>query len=262
MDTMSGGRARVFGIGGVLAAAMLGGFLASPASAHDTGTFQDKSFTVTLVSPTPTYDANTDQTTIKFTLEGTDKASHITVVPCGSPTVVSTKGPDGKPAQETGQDPSTEHAGTKFDGTLGEYEIVYQGNVPGLEVIVKNGPGHKHFTLKACTTETTTPSTPTEQTPPSNDPPASNDPPVSNNPPASNNPSNTPAANQPSESGTQVAGTTETKPGSDVLGDQLTAPEAQATLPRTGLPMPALAPIGTVLLALGGVATALGRRSR
>ena len=234
----------------------------APASAHDTGTFQDKNYNVTLLSPTPTYDANTNQTTIKFTLEGTDKASHITLVPCGSPTVVSAKGPGGKEAEGTGQDPSTEHAGTKFDGTLGEYEIVYQGNVPGLEVIVKNGPGHKHFTLKACTTETTTPSTPTEQTPPNNNPPASENPPAAENPPASNNQPNNPATNQPGESGTQVAGATETKPGSDVLSDQLTAPEAQATLPRTGLPMPALAPIGTVLLALGGLTSAFGRRTR
>ena len=243
------------GVIGVLGALMLGGLIASAASAHDTGTFQDKDYKVTLVSLA--YDAEANQTTIKFKLEGTDTASHITIVPCGSPKLMSAKGPSGPVQTESGQDPSTEHSGTKINSaTMGDYEVVYEGNVPGLEVIVKNGPGHKHFPLQPCTAETTTPSTPENTSPTTeNTSPASEN----SNPPA-NNPSGNPAANQPSESGTQVAGNTQTKPGSDVLGDQLTAPEAQADLPRTGLPVPALASLGTTLLALGGLATALGRR--
>ena len=181
------------------------------------------------------------------------------VVPCGSPTLVSASGPDGAGQPETGQDGSTGHTGTKFPkGAIGEYTIVYEGQVNGLDFIVKNGDGHQHYAVASCTAETTTPDA-------AENPPG--DTPTSSTPTSSTPDSSSPPASQPSQSGTDVGGTKQSQPGTTVLGEQLTQPETQPqtlgnNLPRTGLPLPALAPLGTVLLARGGLATALGRRPR
>ena len=233
--------------GGGLAAVMIGGFLVSPAGAHgDTSKFQDKNYTVTYSDPV----FKDGQTTFKITLNGTEAASHVTVVPCGSPTLVSATGPAGAGEATTGPDGSTGHTGTKFPkGPMGEYTIVYQGQVNGLDFIVKNGDGHQHFAVASCTTPTTTP-------------------PATQNTPTSSTESSTPdSSSPPNQSGNDVGGTKQAKPGTTVLGEQLTQPETQPatlgnTLPRTGLPVPALASMGTVLLALGSFATALGRRPR
>ena len=230
-----------------LAGVTLGGFLASPAGAHgDASKFQDKNYTVSYSDPV----FKDGQTTFKITLSGTETASHILVVPCGSPTLVSATGPAGAGEATTGPDGSTGHTGTKFPkGPVGEYTIVYQGQVNGLDFIVKNGDGHQHFAVASCTTQTTTP-------------------PATQNTPTSSTDSSTPdSSSPPSQSNTDVGGTNQAKPGTTVLGEQLTQPATQPetlgnTLPRTGLPVPALASMGTMLLALGGVATALGRRPR
>jgi hypothetical protein len=259
----TGARRAALLVSGGLAAVMLGGFFASPASAHgDTSKFQDKNYTVTYSDPV----FKDGQTTFKITLNGTEPASHVLIVPCGSPTLVSASGPAGAGQPETGNDGSTGHTGTKFPkGAIGEYTIVYQGQVNGLDFIVKNGDGHQHYAVESCTTQTTTPpaaenppETPTSTTPTSSTPTSST--PTSSTPTSSTPTSSTPG--QPSQPGAEVAGTNQAKPGTTVLGEQLTQPEPQVALPRTGLPVPALAPIGTMLLALGGLATALGRRPR
>ena len=237
-----------------LAGVMLGGFLVSPAGAHgDTSKFQDKNYTVSYSDPV----FKDGQTTFTITLSGTETASHVVIVPCGSPTLVSATGPAGAGDPETGTDGSTGHTGTKFPkGPMGEYTIVYQGQVNGLDFIVKNGDGHQHFAVESCTTETTTPTT------------AGNTPTTAGNTPTSSTDSSSPdSSSPPSQSNSDVGGTNQAKPDTTVLSEQLLQPQAQPetlgnTLPRTGLPVPALASIGTMLLALGGVATALGRRPR
>jgi hypothetical protein len=241
---------RALFVSGGLAAVMVAGFFASPAGAHgDASDFQDKNYTVTYSDPV----FADGKTTFKITLSGTEEASHVLVVPCGSPTLVSATGPNGAGQPENGEDGSTGHTGTKFPkGPMGEYTIVYEGQVNGLDFIVKNGNGHQHFAVGSCTTETTTPTT------------AGNTPTTAGNTPTSSTPD---SSSPPSQSNTDVGGTTQAKPGTTVLGEQLTQPEAQPqtlgnTLPRTGLPVGALASIGTTLLALGGLATALGRRPR
>ena len=260
MKRTRGWRTALFVSGG-LAAVVLGGFFASPAGAHgDTSKFQDKNYTVTYSDPV----FEDGKTTFTITLSGTETASHVLVVPCGSPTLVSATGPEGAGKPETGQDGSTGHTGTKFpQGPMGEYTIVYEGQVNGLDFIVKNGDGHQHYAVGSCTTETTTP--PAAENPPNtptSSTPTSSNTPTSSTPTSSTPGSSAPPSEQPSQSNTEVAGTNQAKPGTTVLGEQLTAPEAQAVLPRTGLAGPALAPIGTMLLALGGLATALGRRPR
>jgi hypothetical protein len=118
--------------------------------------------------------------------------------------------------------------------------------------VVKDGNGHKHYTAgtNVCQQASQTPPQPPT---PTGDQSGGNQ----------SNPNVGGASNQNPGPGNEVQGSTAAKPGSEVLGEQLTAPQTQgSTLPRTGLPLPALAPVGTLLVALGGLASALGRSTR
>ena len=271
MHRTTGWRARVVGISGVLAAGVAIGFLtAGPAGANDDlDKYQGDKKNVSVTSDR-SYDDQTNRTTFTFTLSATENVSHVVLMACEGIEIVSATGPNGAakegdaPKNDPSIDDQEQHVGIKFEpGVPGTYTIVFVGNIAGADFVVKDGDGHKHFPNggEVCKPVTTpqTPSTPSEETPPQNNP-LQNDAP-SNDPP-SNNPPAALASNQPSEPDTEVQGSsTASNPGPDVLGSQVTAPEAQGnTLPRTGVPLPVLAPIGTALLALGGVATALGRR--
>jgi hypothetical protein len=255
----TGVRRAVLGVGLALAAVVAG-----PAGANDdVDKYQGDKKNVSVQAQGPNYDGT--NTTFTFTLSATENVSHVVLMTCPNIQIVSATGPQGanKEGDAPKQDSSIKdegHVGIKFEpGVPGTYTIVFAGNIAGAEFVVKDGDGHKHFTAgdanNVCKPPVSTqqpPSTPSGQQP-------QQQPPSGGNP---SNPNNQGASNQTGGAGTQVAGNTQTRPGSDVLGNQLTAPEAQATLPRTGLPVPALAPIGTMFLALGGLATALGRWPR
>jgi len=261
-------RARVLGATGLLA---MGLALAAavPAGANDDlAKYQGDKKNVSVTS-TRAYDQATNRTTFTFTLNATENVSHVVLMACEGIEIVSATGPNGAakegdaPKNDPSIDDQSQHVGIKFEpGVPGQYTIVFVGNIAAADFVVKDGDGHKHFPSGAevCQPVQTpqTPGTPSGEQP--------SNPQQPSNPPsggeASNNPNATGAANQNSGTGTQAGGNTATQPGSTVLGEQLTAPEALATLPRTGMPIAALVPIGTMLVALGGLATVLGRYAR
>jgi hypothetical protein len=152
-------------------ALMATGVLADRATADDTSGYNDK---VTSVEGSMTYDSAANQTTFVFKLSVSEQVSHVTITSCPEGNqIVSSAGPSGTKT-ETGKDPSTNHTGVKFEpGKAGTYTVVFSGNVSGANFIVKNGSGHKHYTIgtgSGCsgtavtTSSTTTTSGPTGDT--------------------------------------------------------------------------------------------------
>jgi LPXTG-motif cell wall-anchored protein len=123
------------------------GMFANRATASDDlPKYQDK---VDRIEGSRSYNAGTKQTTFVFNATFKEQVSHITVTTCpeNTATVVSATGPSGTKT-ETGKDPSINHTGVKFEpGKSGTYTVVFSGDVAGADFIVKNGDGHKHYSM-------------------------------------------------------------------------------------------------------------------
>lgn len=276
-------RAGLIGVTGALAAVIaIAAATAGPAQAHgDPGSDYKGGNKGAEVEPLRTYDPDANQTTFSFTLTlnpGSEPVSHVLMMACPDLSIVSATGPQGtkrEPAEgnEPKADPSIEgspHNGIKFEpGVAGTYTIVFVGNIAGAEFVVKDGDAHKHFfsgpESDLCKTVTSTPpaTTPEETTPTPIGPESE---PKKDIEPATSNPGTEVESNQTSQPGTEVSGTNTTNnppagSSTQVLGAQLTQPEVQANLPRTGPALPLLAPIGALLVAFGGLVTAIGRRA-
>jgi hypothetical protein len=129
---------------------LVGAWIGSAGAGGDgEDSFQDApGFTVTA---TRNFDGS--NTTFTFTLgsQNGERASHVVLATCPEGVEpISAGGPDGQqPGSGNVVDGSAgagNHTGVKFDpGTLGTYTVTYPGNVQSAQLIVKNGPGHKHF---------------------------------------------------------------------------------------------------------------------
>jgi len=136
---------------------LIGAWVGSAGAGGDgEGSFQDApGFTV---SATREFDRS--NTTFSFTIgsRSGERADHVMMATCPEGVEpVRAGGPDG-PQPGTGNvvdgsPGSGNHTGVKFQpGKLGTYTVTYPGNVESAQLVVKNGPGHKHFPYGApCT---------------------------------------------------------------------------------------------------------------
>jgi hypothetical protein len=146
--------------------AFLLGLLAGPAGGTDQGTFDNENFAVS-----GSRNESGGQTTFSFTLSGESDPNFVLLLSCPEGIEpVRAEGPDGDPDNAPGGEG---HTGEKFTpGSLGTYTVVYSGNVTGAELVIKNGPGHRHFGVgtgcnantPATTSSTTTTTIPTTTT--------------------------------------------------------------------------------------------------
>ncbi|MEW6473200.1 MAG: hypothetical protein AB1679_13090 [Actinomycetota bacterium] len=268
----------------------------APAQAHDNpGDYMgDKKGAK--VEPQRTYDSDANRTIFSFMLtlnSGESQVSHVLLGACEGLEIVSVSGPPG--ANKDPEAPKADnsnggggHFGVKYEpGKPGTYTIVFAGNIAGAEFVIKDGTGHKHFpsgqasdVCKPVTTSQTTPTTVGGDTTPTttggdttptttggNTTPTT----IGGNTTPTTTGSN-PGTTPPGQPSTEVQGATVTNdnpaatpaaPATVVMGTQESQPEALgSTLPRTGSGLGHLAPLGAMLVTLGSVALAAGRRSR
>lgn len=147
--------------------AFLLGLLAGPALGGNDANFTDDGYAVT---GSRAYNQGQNRTTFSFTLTGNSNPNYVLLISCPeNQAVVSAVGPGNKGPDNAGQGEG--HTGTKFTpGDRGTYTIVFSGDVAGAEMVVKNGPGHRHFGAQGpgclSSTTTTTASTTTTTTAP------------------------------------------------------------------------------------------------
>lgn len=121
------------------------GLTGTAALATDQGSFQNNGYRV-FASRVVESGPNTSFT---YRLEGRGPAEQILFASCGGAlTVVSASGPNrqGPTSLQPAMDDSTGHTGVQFSpAPLGTYALTVEGNIPALDVVIKNGSGHRHF---------------------------------------------------------------------------------------------------------------------
>jgi hypothetical protein len=250
---------------------ILGAWVGSAGAGGDgEGSFQDApGFTVTA---TRQFDGS--NTTFTFTLgsQSGERASHVVLATCPEGVEpVSAGGPDGQqPGSGNVVDGSAGaggHTGVKFDpGKLGTYTVTYPGNVESAQLIVKNGPGHKHFYYGAPCTDGVQATTSTTAGPTTTTTTAGGDPEENSQPESTTTTTAEPEVGGISEenSTTTTARTTQTgtdpavepsgeRPPAGVGSENAEVSPATATLPVTGSSAASTALIWAgVALVLGG----------
>lgn len=133
---------------------LVGAWVGSAGAGGDgEGSFQDApGFTVTA---TREFDGSNTTFAFMISSQSGEWADHVMVATCPEGVEpVRAGGPDGpQPGTGNVMDGSAgagHHTGVKFQpGKLGTYAVTYPGAVESAQLIVKNGPGHKHFSYGA-----------------------------------------------------------------------------------------------------------------
>ncbi|MDQ3946297.1 MAG: hypothetical protein M3357_14315, partial [Actinomycetota bacterium] len=126
---------------------MLVGLLAAAAGGLDEAPgYQDRNFSV---SGSRRVNPDTNRTIVTFEVKGDGAAEYFLINACEpGTTVVRAFGPDDQQPVSDGPDEATGHESLKFEpGTLGTYTVLYRGDVSGAEFVIKNGGGHRHFSV-------------------------------------------------------------------------------------------------------------------
>jgi LPXTG-motif cell wall-anchored protein len=273
------------------------GLVADRASAHsDTGpNYEDK---VTKIEGSSSYDPTADTTTFVFKATFSEQVSHLVVSSCPAGTdVVDATAPSGVKVEKNKTDPGgTDATGAKFEpGKSGTYTVAFTGNVTGAEFIVKNGNGHRHYSIgSGCsgtpvttsgtapetsdtsapeTSDTTEPDTSDTTEPETTDTslpgPSETTTPTTAGSPGTTQPSTTATTGGSGEStsttdatvlGSQLENTSTSGVGvaSDVLGIQQEQ-SPTGTLPRTGGDVDGYLLLAGLALVLGGLAVRFGQ---
>ncbi|HZA82071.1 MAG TPA: hypothetical protein VFC13_11450, partial [Actinomycetes bacterium] len=126
---------------------MFVGLLASAAGGVDQGPdYRDRNFSV---EGGRSYSGQADRTTFRFRVTGDGPADYFLIHACEpGASLVRAFGPDDQQPVPTGSDEPTGHESLKFEpGRLGSYTIIYRHNIGGAEFVIKNGDGHRHFSV-------------------------------------------------------------------------------------------------------------------